>query len=171
MQYDWEMSARWADLDVDRARWRGTIMRRLHPRLALGVEINPGVEEFGPLATLFLLTETHARPSLSLGTSSDRIGSPEGETSVFLTAAKKVPRVPVAPYVSLNWSEWDDGFNVPFGASFFLGSDWSLRPMYDGERTHLMASFSRGPVSVTALWIWLEEAGLAISWGFGGGDE
>jgi len=137
----------------------------------VGLELNFAVEEVGPLATLFLLTETDWRPSLSLGTSSDRIGSPEGATSVFLTATKQVPRLPVAPYASVNWSEWDDAFNFPFGASVPLGGNLSVRPMYDGERTHLMASWTHGPATLTALWIWLEEAGVALSWGFGGGEE
>lgn len=156
---------------MDRARWRGTITRRLHPRLSVGLEFNPGVGEVGPLATAFLLRETHRRPALSLGTSSDRIGSPEGTTSVFLTASKHVPGTPLSPYASVNWSEWDDGFNFPFGASLALGGNLSVRPMYDGDRTHLMLSWSRGPATLTALWIWLEEAGLAVSWGWGGDPE
>jgi hypothetical protein len=143
----------------------------LHRRLSIGIEANPGVQEVGPLATLFLITETHRRPSLSLGTSSDRIGSPEGTTSVFLTAAKHIPRTPLSPYVSLNWSEWDDGLNVPFGASLTLTESWILRPMYDGQRTHLMASYVRGPFTVTGLWVWLERGGVAVSYGFGGDDE
>ena len=88
---------------------------RVHPKLQIGLEINPAAEEIGPLLNWFLLTETERRPALFFGTSSDRIGSPEGEQSYFLTAAKHHPTWPVSGYVSLNYSEWDDGFNVPFG--------------------------------------------------------
>lgn len=164
------MSARYVDIGVDRARYRGTLMHRLHPRLNVGIEWNPGENEVGPLANLFLLTETHRRPALSLGTSSDRIGTDEGTTSVYLTAAKRFPspRVPLSGYVSLNWSETDDGFNVPFGATLHLGERSDVRGMYDGRRSHLLASTTVGRVTVTALWVWLEHAGVALSTGFGG---
>ncbi len=156
---------------MDRARWRGTVTRRVHPRLALGLEFNLAVEEVGPLATLFLLTETHRRPSLSLGTSSDRIGSPEGTASVYMTASKRIPRTSLSPYAAVSWSEWDDGLVFPFGASLALPGNFNFRPMYDGDRTHLMLSWTRGPASVTGLWIWLEQVGIAVSMGFGGDEE
>ena len=142
-------------------------MRRLHPRFAVGLEFNAVVAEFGPLATLFLRQESARRPSLSLGTSSDRIGSPEGEASYFLTASKSAPRLPLSLYASLNWSEWDEQFNLPFGASWAIWRNWTLRPMYDGERTHLVTTWTQGRTSVSALWLWLEEFGLACSIGFG----
>ncbi len=158
------------NIAVDRAKYRGTLMRRVHPRLNLGIEWNPGEGEVGPLANAFLLLESHHRPALSLGTSSDRIGTDEGTTSVFLTAAKRFPspRVPLSGYVSLNWSETDDGFNVPFGGTLHLGERYNARVMYDGERTHLVASATVDRVTVTALWVWLEHAGAALSTGFGG---
>jgi hypothetical protein len=68
--------------------------------------------------------------------------------------------------VSLNYSEWDDGWNVPFGASLEWPRGFSLRPMYDGAETHLMVSFATERFSVSALWVWLERAGLAVSAGF-----
>lgn len=158
------------DIAVDRARYRGTLMHRIHPRVNLGIEWNPGASEIGPLANLFLFTETHFRPALSLGTSSDRIGTDEGKASVYLTAAKRFPSpdVPLSGYVSLNWSETDDGFNVPFGGTLHLGERYDVRAMYDGRRTHLLASATVDRVTVTALWVWLEHAGVALSTGFGG---
>ena len=145
-------------------------LHRLHRRLNVGIEWNPGESEIGPLANLFLLTESHLRPALSLGTSSDRIGTDAGETSVYLTAAKRCPspRVPLSGYVSLNWSEADEGFNVPLGGTLHLGERFDVRAMYDGERTHLLGSVSVGRFGVTALWVWLEHAGVSVSTGFGG---
>ena len=156
--------------DEDAARYRSTLMFRLHPRVNVGVEWNPGSEEVGPLANLFLLTETLVRPALSLGTSSDRIGTEAGTSSVYLTAAKRwpSPRLPLSGYVSLNWSETDDGFNVPFGGTIHLGDRYDLRGMYDGQRSHLLASATHGRWTLTALWVWLEHAGVALSAGFGG---
>ena len=133
------------------------------PRLQIGVEINPEVDEVGPLLTWILATEGHRRPAFFLGTSSDRIGSPEGEQSYFLTASKHHPSWPVSAYVSLNYSEWDDGFNIPFGVEVELGSKFSVRPMYDGQRTHLMLNYLGQRHGVSLLWVWLERVGVAYS--------
>lgn len=154
------------DTPIDRPRWRATLNARVLPRLQLGVEANPAADEVGPLASLFLLTETETRPALFAGTSSDRIGSPAGTQSYYLTLAKYLPAIRTSPYVSLNWSEWDERFNVPFGASVELGAGFSLRPMYDGHRSHLMGTWSGSRVSVSALWVWFERAGAAVSLGF-----
>jgi len=43
----------------------------------------------------------------SFGTSSDRIGSPSGTQSYFLTGSKHLWRLPLSVYASLNYSEWD----------------------------------------------------------------
>ena len=135
-------------------------------RLQLGLEYNPVAGEVGPLATLFLLTETERRPAVFLGTSSDRIGSPEGKQAYYLTAAKYLPPFRTSPYASLNYSEWDKGWNVPFGANIELGRGVSLQPMYDGHRTHLLGTYATERYSATLIWAWLERAGVAVSVGF-----
>ena len=136
---------------------------RLNPRLQLGVELNPAADEVGPLLTWFLLTESDRRPALFLGTSSDRIGSPADEQSYYLTAAKRHPRWPVSAYVSLNYSEWDAGFNLPFGVEVELGERFSVRPMYDGQRSHLMLNYRGRGYGASLLWVWLERVGIAFS--------
>lgn len=123
-------------------------------------------KELGPLVTWYVLTETNTRPALFLGTSSDRIGSPPGTQSYYLTLAKHIPRTPLAPYVSLNYSEWDDGFNFPFGANLTLQKNFSLRPMFDGKRSHLMLTHYYRQWSFTALYVWFEKIGVAASVGF-----
>jgi hypothetical protein len=160
------------DIEVDRARYRATLMHRLHRRVNVGIEWNPGESEVGPLANLFLLMETHARPALSLGTSSDRIGTEVGKSSYYLTAAKRWPSpgIPLSGYVSLNWSESDEALNVPFGGTLHLGERYDLRAMYDGRRTHLLAGVDVGRFTLTALWVWLAHAGVAVSTGFGGSN-
>jgi hypothetical protein len=136
------------------------------PTLQLGVEYNPGAGEVGPLATWFLATEAERRPALFVGTSSDRIGSPEGTQSYYLTAAKSLAFAPASVYASLNYSEWDRGWNVPFGAHIGLEHGITVQPMYDGHRTHLLGSWSNERFSVTLIWAWLERAGVAASVGF-----
>lgn len=139
---------------------------RVIPRLQLGVEYNPVASEVGPLATCFLLTETERRPALFLGTSSDRIGSPAGTQAYYMTGAKYLPALHVSPYASLNYSEWDDGWNVPFGANIELGRGISVQPMYDGHRTHLLGTYATSRFSTTLIWAWMERAGAAVSVGF-----
>jgi hypothetical protein len=154
------------DTELARPRWRTTLNVRVVPRLQLGVEYNPVAGEVGPLATAFVLTETERRPAVFVGTSSDRIGSPEGTATVYATGAKYLPALHVSPYVSVAYSEWDAGWNVPFGANVELGRGWSVRPMYDGERSHVLGSYSTERWSATVVWAWLERAGLAVSAGF-----
>ena len=136
------------------------------PTLQLGVEWNPAAGEVGPLATWFLLTETERRPAVFVGTSSDRIGSPEGTQSYYVTSAKYVPPLHASPYLSLNYSEWDEGWNVPFGANLELGGGVSVQPMYDGQRTHLLGTYATERFSATLIWAWLEHGGVAVSFGF-----
>jgi hypothetical protein len=163
MDHRFNFSLRWVDVDLDRPRWRSTLNYRLHRRLQIGVEINPAADEVGPLLTAFLLTEGHRRPALFVGTSSDRIGSPAGKQSYYLTAAKHHPRWPVSAYMSLNYSEWDVDWNVPFGVEFELGQHFSVRPMYDGNRTHLTFNYQNQRYSASLLWVWLERFGVAFS--------
>ena len=124
------------------------------------------VEEVGPLATIFLLTEEEHRPAVFLGTSSDRIGSPEGTQSYYLTAAKYLPGARLAPYVTLNYSEWDEKFNFPFGVGLELGSGIYARSMYDGERTHLMAGLFREHWGISLIYVWLEDPGISLTVGW-----
>jgi hypothetical protein len=133
--------------------------------LQIGAEFNAAAEEVGPLLTWYLITETHTRPALFLGTSSDRIGSPKGTQSYYLTAAKHIPRTPVSAYASLNYSEWDAGFNFPFGVNIELPKNFALRPMYDGDRSHLMLTYFYRQTSVSLLYVWLETFGMAVSLG------
>ena len=154
------------DIDVDRARWRSTATYRFHHRLQAGVEFNPDVEEINPILSFFLITETDQRPAVFLGTSSDRIGSPEGTQSYFATVSKRFGASRFSGYASLNYSEWDRGFNVPFGMEVGLGDWFSVRPMYDGARPHLMFNYSRESWSVSLLAVDLEHPGISFALGF-----
>jgi hypothetical protein len=132
----------------------------------VGVEVNPAAGEFAPLGTLFLLTETESRPALFLGTSSDRIGSPEGKQAVYLTATKFLHGTPFGPYATVHYSGWDEQVNLPFGLLVDLGRGFSLTPMYDGERSHLTGGYATEHGTVSLLWIWMERAGVSVSVGF-----
>ena len=154
------------DTELDRPRWRSTASLRVLPTLQVGIEFNPVVAEVGPIATWFLMAEKERTPAVFLGTSSDRIGSPEGTQAYYATAAKNLDPVPASVYASLNYSEWDAGWNVPFGANVEVRPGWTIQPMYDGERTHLLGTYSGERFSVTLINAWLESAGIAASVGF-----
>ena len=156
---------RWIDLDLDRARWRTTLTYRFHPRLQLGMEWNPAADEVAPVGTWFLATESRRRPAVYLGISSDRVGSPEGTLSYSATAAKQLgSRFGI--YASAMYSEWDEEVKLPFGAVVDLGAGFSARALNDGQRSSMALNYSRGPTSVSLLWLWFERVGLSFSWGF-----
>ncbi|MDX2472596.1 MAG: hypothetical protein QNL91_02715 [Candidatus Krumholzibacteria bacterium] len=159
-------SARYVDTDVERARWRFTLNYKLVRNLQVGVEFNATIAEFTPLATLFVLTETAGRPAFFLGTSSDRIGSPEGTQAYYATTSKHLPGLGTTGYFSVNYSEWDDRINVPFGAAQELGRDFAVRYMYDGEKSHALLDHYRDSVGVSLMWVWLEQFGVALHGGF-----
>src|SRR5687768_16119174 len=94
---------------IDRATLRTTLTCAITSRLSAGLEYNPKAESFGPLANLVLVTETDRRPALIAGTSSDRIGTPSGQ-SFYLTASKDLSAelgVPLAPYAGLAYGTYD----------------------------------------------------------------
>ena len=154
------------DTELDRPEWRFTANYRLHFRLQVGVEFNPGVDEVAPLATLFLFTETETRPALFLGTSSDRIGSPEGEQAYYATFSKYAPLLRTSANVTLNYSEWDDGFNIPFGAGVEIGWGFAGRFMNDGNRSHVLLDYFAGRAGVSLMYVWLDAFGVSIHGGF-----
>jgi len=159
-------SGRYVDTAVERARWRFTANYRVLTNLQVGVEFNATVGEINPLATLFVLTEKARQPALFLGTSSDRIGSPEGTQAYFATTSKSVPGLGTSAYLSLNYSEWDDGVNLPFGASQEIGRSFAARYMYDGQKSHALLDYYRQKVGVSLMWVWLEKFGVALHGGF-----
>ena len=136
------------------------------PRLQVGIEANLAASELGPIATLFVVPEGAVRPTVFLGTSSDRIGSPEGTQSYYATASKALGSLPVTACGTLNYSEWDEGWNVPFGAYVEVAPGLVLQPMYDGERTHALVHYARERWSASLIWAWLESAGVAVSFGW-----
>ena len=138
-------------------------------KLLLGVEFNPAAPEFVPLANYIVFTETDVRPAVFIGTSSDRVGSPPKEQAYFLTIAKRLPKVPVSAYATINYSEWEHGFNFPFGASLDLGRGFAVRGMYDGDLPHLMLNYYYRGHSLSLMYISIEQSqrfGIAMSASF-----
>ena len=59
-----------------------------------------------------------------------------------------------------------DGWNLPFGAGLELGRGIYIRPMYDGERSHLMAGYFGASWGVSLLAVWLEDPGISFTFGW-----
>lgn len=166
METDWTASARYVDTNVDRARWRLTASYRVFDIAQIGVEYNPVASEVAPIATVFVLTETDTRPAVFLGTSTDRIGSPEGTQQYYATASKLATFMPVSAYATITYSEWDEGINFPFGAELYVPGGFSIRGMYDGNQPHAMVNWFGDRFGASVMAVWLDTFGVAIFGGF-----
>lgn len=113
-----------------------------------------------------MLTESERNPAVFVGTSSDRIGSPEGKQSYFATVSKYLPFLHASVYGSLNYSEWNEAFNLPLGAAIELGKGFSTRLMYDGDRSHLLLNYFANRIGVSLMYVWLETPGVSLAVGF-----
>ena len=101
-------------IDVDRARWRTTLAYQVTPTLSAGLEYNPIAEDVGLIANWLALPETEDAPALIVGTSSDRIGTPE-RRAVYATLSKDLEgwtNLPIAPYLGLSYSGYDEEVDV-----------------------------------------------------------
>ncbi|MFN3649847.1 MAG: hypothetical protein ACK47B_09705 [Armatimonadota bacterium] len=153
---------------IDRAKWRNTLMYRLSQDLQVGIEYNPLADDVGPLVNWRLLRETATRPAVSVGTSSDRIGTPYGR-AYFVTISKDLERetgLPIAPYFSVLYGSFDDELVYPFGMVIRLGDQWSVTPTFDGHAFHQLVTYSWDRYSVSGLLIRGRYPGIAVNVGF-----
>ncbi len=142
----WTYGVRVIANQIDRAKWRNTLTYRFHPRLTAGVEYNPLAEKVSPLANVVVMTETHKRPALILGTSSDRIGTPSGQSfyATFSKNLKHATSLLVAPYVGVAYSTFEDRLRVIGGLNINLAERWSMTILFDGVRVHPLLNYTRG---------------------------
>ena len=145
-KYRWTYGVRVIANQIDRARWRNTLTYRFHPRFTAGVEYNPLAGKVSPLANFVALTETHRRPALILGTSSDRIGTPSGQ-SFYATFSKNLRHatgLPIAPYVGVTYGTFEDRLRAIGGLNLNLNERWSATILFDGVRVHPLVNYTRG---------------------------
>ncbi len=144
--YRWTYGVRVMSNQIDRATWRNTLTYKFHPRFTAGIEYNPLAGKVSPLANIVALTETHKRPALILGTSSDRIGTPFGQ-SFYATFSKNLKHqtgLPIAPYVGVTYGTFEDRFRAIGGLNIIISEGWSSTILFDGVRVHPTANFIRG---------------------------
>lgn len=163
-QSSWVLAYRYADTPQRRPRSRLIVDRNLNDRLSLGLEYNSLVEEFQFRGTWVALAESAKDPQIHLGTSSDRIGTPEGKLQYSVTIGKSLAGTPLAPYVSLTYSEFNKGLVYPFGLNYQLTRNWGLLAMNDGSKSHLMLNFSARDYYAQLGWIWLRHPSVTLGW-------
>ena len=143
-EFKWTYGVRVIANQIDRAKWRNTLTYRFHPRFTAGIEYNPLAKKVSPLANLVVMTETHTRPALILGTSSDRIGTPSGQ-SFYATLSKNLKHhtgLPVAPYFGVAYGTFDDRARAIGGLNINFSERWSSTILFDGVRVHPLLNYT-----------------------------
>jgi hypothetical protein len=161
----WTLSARAIRNQIDRAALRTTLMYAVHPRVDVGIEYNPKADQASPLLNVRVLTETRAHPAIMLGTSSDRIGTPEGQ-SFYVTAAKDLrphTGLPVAPYVGVAYGTYEDQARVIAGANIAFGRGLSSLLIFDGVHFHPTLSYFYGRHGVSVLLVRSTDLGVSYN--------
>jgi hypothetical protein len=146
---------------IDRATHRTIVMHRITRDVKAGIEWNVRADEVGIVANWRAMGETEKRPALMFGTSSDRIGTPSGQ-SYYATVSKSLPNLPVAPYAGVSWSGYERRFLFPFGVNIGLPRGFSAMVINDGVHTHLSATYARPRFSVTALAVERKHFGVTV---------
>lgn len=119
------------------------------------MEYNPQADEVVALANWLVLQETRRRPAIMLGTSSDRIGTPYGQ-SYYATVSKSLEtalRVPLAPYAGVSYGTYDDRARFIGGLNFLMPGDVSALVTYNGEHYNSIVSMSRGRYTGSLLFV------------------
>ena len=171
-QEKWTFSARVIPGVIPRAQVRTTLTYRVHPRVTAGVEFNPRAEELGdqvsPLVNWVAVTETGRRPALILGTSSDRIGTPSGQ-SFYATLSKNLKRetgLPIAPYVGVAYGTYEDRFLPVAGLNVSFTRNFSGLVIFDGVRVHPVLNYTRGRHAFSFVLAFANQPGLSYSISF-----
>jgi hypothetical protein len=161
----WTLGLRLLSKQIPRAAVRATLTYRFHPRFSAGIEYNPRAHEIAPLVNFLVLTETSQRPALMVGTSTDRIGTPSGQ-SFYATLSKNLREstgLPIAPYVGAAYGTYDDRLRPIGGLSIFLGKGFSLMATYNGVQVHPLLSYSRGRHTLSLVMVKGRQPGMSYS--------
>jgi len=132
------------DNQIPRASVRTTLTYKLIPTISVGIEYNPRADKVSPLANWLAVKETSKRPALILGTSSDRIGTPSGQSfyATFSKNMKRETRLPIAPYAGLAYGTYEDKLRVIGGLNIGFTERLSSLVIFDGVHVHPMLNYS-----------------------------
>lgn len=153
---------------ISRARLRTTLTYRFAPTFSAGVEYNPVAGKVSPLANWLVVKETLRRPALIVGTSSDRIGTPSGQ-SFYATVSKNLQRetrLPVAPYVGAAYGTYEDRLRPIGGLNLGFTESFSALAIFDGVHVHPLLNYSHGRHGFSFLLVRGRHPGVSYSIAF-----
>lgn len=142
--YKWTYGVRFIPNVIDRAKWRNTLVYQVNERLSVGVEYNPLAGSVAPLANFVAVKETEKRPALIFGTSSDRIGTPSGQ-SFYATLSKSLERemdLPIAPYIGVAYGTYEKRLRPIAGLNIYFPKGFSSTILYDGVSVHPLLNYA-----------------------------
>lgn len=164
----WTFGVRFLTQQIPRASVRTTLTYRFHERIQAGVEYNPRVDEVGVIANVLLLKETETRPALMVGTSTDRIGTPSGQ-SFYATLSKNLRRqtgLPIAPYVGMAYGTFEDKLRPVAGLSISLSTRFSLLGTFNGVNVHGLLNFTHKQHTLSLVMVKGTDPGMSYSFSF-----
>jgi hypothetical protein len=168
IKYRWSASIRAIANQIPRASVRTTLTYKFLPNLSGGIEYNPRADKVSPLANWLVISETKNRPALILGTSSDRIGTPSGQ-SFYATVSKNLKRetkLPIAPYFGFAYGTYQDRLRPIGGLNIGLTERWGALVIFDGVRLHPMLNFSQGRHVFSLILVHGQDPGVSYSISF-----
>jgi len=155
---------------VRRAQLRTTLTYRLTPRLQAGIEVNPRSteEKANPLVNWLALPETKSTPAIIMGTSSDRIGTPGGQ-SFYATASKNLKRetrLPIAPYFGVAYGTYQNRLRYIGGLNIGFTEQLTSLVIFDGVHVHPTMNFSYKRHVLSFILVRGKEPGVSYSISF-----
>ncbi|HEY0079807.1 MAG TPA: hypothetical protein VGB73_14425 [Pyrinomonadaceae bacterium] len=153
---------------IPRASVRTTLTYKFHPTFSAGVEYNPRAGKVSPLANWLAVSETKRRPALIIGTSSDRIGTPSGQ-SFYATLSKNLrreTRLPIAPYAGLAYGTYEDRLRPIGGINIGFTEEFTSLVIFDGVHLHPLLNYSYKQHAFSFLLVRSRHPGISYSVSF-----
>ena len=149
---------------------RSTLTYRFTPRLKAGVEVNPlsTRKRLNPLVNWLAVPESAKTPAVIVGTSSDRIGTPGGQ-SFYATASKNLKRetrLPIAPYFGLAYGTHRGHLRMIGGISVGFLESLNSMVVFDGYAMHPLINYAYRRHTSTFLLVRSRQPGLSYSISF-----
>jgi|GEM_PF-875055 len=122
-------------IDSDRSRASVVATYAWDERLTLGFEAAPEDDSFSPLVVYRVFDETRERPALTVGTTTDRIGTPSGR-SYWATVGRSFAEAvdfPVSVYAGAAWGEFEDELHAVGGVRIDWDRGISTTSAWNGQ--------------------------------------